>query len=74
MVRGMGGDCRGSRNTVAMFLEKKKTNNGGSGSIYVDLLRPFWPAMEGHADVVFQGGFFALIKGLGTRGGQSRLS
>lgn len=29
--------------------------------------------MEGHADVAFQGGFLALMKGLGTRGGQSRL-
>lgn len=57
-----------------MFPEKLDTNNGGSGSIYVHLLRPLWPAMEGHAGVVFQGGLFALMKGLGTRGGQSRLS
>lgn len=25
----------GFRNTVAVFLEKKEMNNGGSGSIYV---------------------------------------
>jgi hypothetical protein len=29
-----------AENAVAMLLQKKETNNGGRGSIYVDLLRP----------------------------------